>query len=268
MTSFSNMLLTITAGEGGSSLIKFITAGGLIGYLIILLSILAVILAVVHALQIRKTQLIPELQVEFLSESLSSGRAEESLEFCLLPTNDSFLTRVLAPGLTRYLKSPFGAFEIKTAIEDAGTEQTERLYRSTDGLFVIGSIAPLLGLLGTVWGMIGAFDTVSAGAVNDSAYYEQLAANISLALITTMQGLIVAIPCVILCSYFRNRIDAIAADAGNELDQLAMLLESAGAPGAAAAPSGASAATPAARRGAAEGRAQPGMPASRNGNDT
>ena len=268
MTSFSNMLLTISSGDGGSSLIKFITAGGLIGYLIILLSILAVILAVVHALQIRKTQLIPELQVEFLSESLSSGRAEESLEFCLLPTNDSFLTRVLAPGLTRYLKSPFGAFEIKTAIEDAGTEQTERLYRSTDGLFVIGSIAPLLGLLGTVWGMIGAFDTVSAGAVNDSAYYEQLAANISLALITTMQGLIVAIPCVILCSYFRNRIDAIAADAGNELDQLAMLLESAGAPGAAAAPSRATAATPAARRGAAESRAQPGMPSSRNGNDT
>ena len=63
MTSFSHMLLTVTAGEGGSSLIKFITAGGLIGYLIILLSILAVVLAVVHALQIRRTQLIPELQV-------------------------------------------------------------------------------------------------------------------------------------------------------------------------------------------------------------
>ena len=55
----------------------------------------------------------------------------------------------------------------------------------------------------------------------------QLAANISLALVTTMQGLVVAIPCVILYSFFRNRIDAIAADAGNELDQLAMLLESA-----------------------------------------
>ena len=75
--------------------------------------------------------------------------------------------------------------------------------------------------------MIGAFDTVSAGAVSDSAYYEQLASNISLALVTTMQGLVVAIPCVILYSFFRNRIDAIAADAGGELDQLAMLLESA-----------------------------------------
>jgi biopolymer transport protein ExbB len=169
---------------------------------------------------------VPEEQANALRELLSAGRIEDSLAYCIAPENDSFLTRVLAPGLTRFLKSPFGAFEIKSALEDAGAEQTERLYRSTDALGVIGSIAPLLGLLGTVWGMIGAFDTVSAGAVSDSAYYEQLAANISLALVTTMQGLVVAIPCVIVYSFFRNRIDAIASDAGGELDQLAMLVES------------------------------------------
>jgi len=188
---------------------------------------------VVHALQIRRTQLVPIEQTSSLRELLTLGRAEEALQYCIMPANDSYLTRILAPGLTRFLKSPFGAFEIKTAIEDAGAEQTERLYRSTDALGVIGSIAPLMGLLGTVWGMIGAFDTVSAGAVSDSAYYEQLASNISLALVTTMQGLVVAIPCVILYSFFRNRIDAIAADAGGELDQLAMLLESAQSTGGA-----------------------------------
>lgn len=233
MTSLIPSLLAAGDSQAGSTLLKFINGGGLIGYIIIALSIVAVVFVVVHSIQIRRSQLVPMDQSAALRELLSSGRAEEALQYCLQPANDSFLTRVLAPGLTRFLKSPFGAFEIKTAIEDAGAEQTERLYRSTDALGVIGSIAPLMGLLGTVWGMIGAFDTVSAGAVNDSAYYEQLAANISLALVTTMQGLVVAIPCVILYSFFRNRIDAIAADAGGELDQLAMLLESAQAnPGA------------------------------------
>ena len=231
MTTFLPSLLATADSQAGSTLLKFITGGGLIGYIIILLSVVAMVLVVIHAFQIRRSELVPPEQAAALRELLSSGRADEALQYCIQPANDTFLTRVLAPGLTRFLKSPFGAFEIKTALEDAGAEQTERLYRSTDALGVIGSIAPLMGLLGTVWGMIGAFDTVSAGAVSDSAYYEQLAANISLALVTTMQGLVVAIPCVILYSFFRNRIDAIAADAGSELDQLAMLLESAQASG-------------------------------------
>lgn len=226
MTNLMSTIASATNAQASSTLMKFVTGGGAIGYIIILLSIVAVVLVVVHAMQIRRSQLLPVDQASALRELLAAGRADEALQYCLQPANDSFLTRVLAPGLTRFLKSPFGAFEIKSAIEDAGSEQTERLYRSTDALGVIGAIAPLMGLLGTVWGMIGAFDTVSAGAVSDSAYYEQLAANISLALVTTMQGLVVAIPCVILYSFFRNRIDAIAADAGNELDQLAMLLES------------------------------------------
>lgn len=223
-----SLLSAVATGDSqaGATLLKFVNGGGLIGYIIIALSVLAVVLVVIHAVQIRRSVLVPEEQANALRELLSAGRIEDSLAYCIAPENDSFLTRVLAPGLTRFLKSPFGAFEIKSALEDAGAEQTERLYRSTDALGVIGSIAPLLGLLGTVWGMIGAFDTVSAGAVSDSAYYEQLAANISLALVTTMQGLVVAIPCVIVYSFFRNRIDAIASDAGGELDQLAMLVES------------------------------------------
>ncbi|MEC7352648.1 MAG: MotA/TolQ/ExbB proton channel family protein [Planctomycetota bacterium] len=217
------------AGGSGSTLLKFITDGGVIGYLLILLSVIALVLVVVHAIQIRRSQLIPEDQIEDLQELLARGASQQALDYCLEPANDSFLTRVLAPGLTRFLGSPFGAFEIKTAIEDAGSEQTERLYRSTDALGVIGAIAPLLGLLGTVYGMISAFSTIGSGG-GGPTNHEQLAANISLALVTTMQGLVVAIPCVILYSFFRNRIDAIAADAGSRLDSLTMLLESSRAP--------------------------------------
>lgn len=222
----------------GPTLLTYIEGGGVIGWIIIALSVVALCLVVVHSIQIRRSALLPPPQVAAIREMLGAGRVDAGLEYCMLAENDSFLTRILTPGLTRFLKSPFGAFEIKAAIEEAGSEQAARLYRTTDGLGIIGTIAPLLGLLGTVQGMIGAFDTVASSAVNDANYYEALAGNISLALITTMQGLIVAIPCVILFTVFRNRIDAIAAEAGQELDRMVLLLEASSStqsrPGAAA----------------------------------
>ena len=235
------------AEPAGATLLTYVTGGGFIGWIIVALSIVAVCLVVIHAVQIRRTSLLPPIQVVAIRDLLTEGRVDGALDYCSQAPNDSFLTRILAPGLTRFLRSPFGAFEIKQAIEEAGQEQAARLYRATDGLGIIGTVAPLLGLLGTVQGMIGAFDTVASSAVNDANYYEALAGNISLALITTMQGLIVAIPCVTLFTVFRNRIDAIAAEAGQELDRMILLLEasgegSGGAPGIprpTAAPSGA-----------------------------
>ena len=218
-------------GGLGPSLLTYISGGGFIGWIIVALSVVALTLVVIHAVQIRRTTLLPAVQVASIRDLLGAGRAEDALEYCSLADNDSFLTRILAPGLTRYLRSPFGAFEIKQAIEEAGAEQAARLYRATDGLGIIGTVAPLLGLLGTVQGMIGAFDSVAASAVADANYYEALAGNISLALITTMQGLIVAIPSVTLFTVFRNRIDAIGAEAGQELDRMVLLLESFGSGG-------------------------------------
>jgi biopolymer transport protein ExbB len=212
-------------GQSGT-LLRFITGGGVIGYIIIALSIGAMAMAVIHFMQIRRKALIPPEQVDVLDSMLARGDAVGALEYTITPDNDSYLTRILSAGLTRYQKSAFGAFEIQTAIEEAGEEQTARLYRSTDVLGLIGAIAPLLGLLGTVQGMIGAFETVSQSAVNDANYYENLAYNISIALITTFQGLVVAIPCVALYTYFRNRIDAFASEAASEIERLVLHLES------------------------------------------
>lgn len=226
------------AVQTGTSLLKFISGGGTIGYVIIALSIAAMALVVIHAVQIRRDALMPADKLNALKGMLAEGQAEEALEYCVLPANECYLTRILAAGLTRYLHSAFGAFELKNAIEEAGAEETSRLYRSTDAIGVIGGIAPLLGLLGTVYGMIGAFDTVASSASNNTAgYYEALATNISIALVTTFQGLVVAIPCVTIFTYFRNRIDSIASEAGQRLDELVMLMEGGSRP---ATPAGAS----------------------------
>ena len=208
-----------------TSLLKMIQSGGIIGYIIIAFSVLALTMIIMHLVQIRRKVLVPPEQVESLNALLSRGDVNGGLEFCLRPENDSYLTRIMAAGLTRYQRSAFGVFEIKNAIEEAGEEQTARLYRAVDVLNVIGSISPLMGLTGTVLGIVGAFENLGAGASPDQ---QALARNISLALVTTLLGLIVAIPCMALFTYFRNRIDALASEAGGEIEDLLLHLESIG----------------------------------------
>ncbi len=236
MTIPSPLLLAAeTAGTAAAeapatqSLLKFITGGGPIGYLIVALSVAAVTLVVIELVQLRRVNLIPPPKVEALKGMLASGQAASALEFCLLPANDCYLTRILAPALQRYQRSAFGAFEMKNALEESGAEETARLFRTLDAIGVIGAVAPLLGLLGTVQGMIGAFDTVATSGANNPGYYGDLASNISIALITTFQGLVVAIPCVSLYTFFRNRIDGLAAEAGLVCEDLMVALEGGGA---------------------------------------
>ncbi|MHC5023441.1 MAG: MotA/TolQ/ExbB proton channel family protein [Planctomycetota bacterium] len=225
--------------ERGMSWLETMQAGGVVGYLIIALSVVALSLIIMHLLQLRRTALMPPVHIEELDRLLAGGDVTGATEFCMSPENDSYITRILASGLTRYQRSAFGAFEIKNAIEEAGEDQTARLYRSTDALGVIGAIAPLLGLLGTVLGMVGAFESISRSAGSN---YEELASNISLALVTTLMGLILAIPCIALFTFFRNRIDTFSSEASMEIERLTLYLEST-SPGSAPAPAGARTAT-------------------------
>lgn len=220
----ANLLsLVLAQDEPGASWLETVQQGGVIGYLIIGLSVVALALVIMHLVQIRRGALLPPHQLETLDEMLSRSDVNSALEYCMHPENDSYLTRILLAGLTRFQKSAFGAFEVKNAIEEAGEDQTARLYRSTDVLGVIGAIAPLLGLLGTVLGMVGAFESLSRSAGSN---HEELAANISLALVTTLMGLILAIPCIALFTFFRNRIDALGSEAGIEIERLVLYLES------------------------------------------
>jgi len=210
--------------DSSSSWLSTIGKGGPVGYIIVGLSLVALALVVIHFLQIRRTALIPQEQLVVLEEMLSNGKVEDALAYCVDPTNDSYLTRILATGLLRYQRSAFGPFELKNALEEAGEEQTSRLFRSTDALGLIGTIAPLLGLLGTVLGMVGAFETIGQTASNT---HSALAVNISEALVTTMLGLVLAIPCVTLFSFFRNRIEGLSGEASAEIERLVLYLEEA-----------------------------------------
>ena len=123
----------------------------------------------------------------------------------------------LEPALARLSASPMAVFELRASIEEAGEVEVAALHRQTEPIAVIGAIAPLIGLLGTVLGMIGAFDALGAGAQSNQ---ESIAGSISLALTTTLLGLVIAIPCVASVSWLRSRIDATAAEAGRELERI------------------------------------------------
>lgn len=211
--------------QGGMTLLEQIHNGGLTGYIIILLSLVALTIAVMNLIAIQPKRLVPPHLVAALQSLLSNKDVNGALEVCQRLENDSFLTRTLAQGLTRYQRSAFGPFEFKDAIEEAGAEEVARLYRRTDALGLIGSLAPMLGLLGTVIGMVGAFSTIS----NVGARPELLAADISKALITTLMGLCVAIPTMAVFSFLRNRIDHYAAQAAQTIEDMTVALEPTGA---------------------------------------
>jgi biopolymer transport protein ExbB len=124
--------------------------------------------------------------------------------------------------LERFQSSEFGFAEYRTAVEEAGEDFTGRLYRKTEVLNVIGSIAPMLGLLGTVVGMIEAFNTIAAR--QGMARPEELAGGIGQALITTLLGLFVAIPTMVAFSFFRNKIDSLVAEAGKRIERMMLPL--------------------------------------------
>lgn len=232
MTPMLNTLAQ-DAPDSGVSALELVAAGGLTAYAIIALSVVAAALVVMHMVQLRRSSLIPPDVVDELEDLLERGDVDGAARYCRDEEHDCALTRILDAGLTRCKRSVFGWLELKSALEEAGQEQVARLYRSTDWLGLIAAIAPMLGLLGTVIGMVGAFDTISASA--GFARPDQLAGDISKALVTTLMGLFLAIPATAAFTYFRNRIDALSTEIAATIEDLTAPLDTSGAaPGAGA----------------------------------
>jgi biopolymer transport protein ExbB len=195
-----------------------IKAGGYIGIIIILMSIVAVAFVIEHSLSIRKQRLMPEEQLVTLEGMIARGEIDQAIQYCEEPQNYSLATDVILAGLDRYKGSEFGFADYKSAVEEAGEDHTARLYRKTDGLNIIGVIAPMLGLFGTVQGMISAFNIIAS--TEGAAQPYQLADSISQALVTTWLGLVVAIPSMVAFSYFRNKIDSLVSECGKRVERV------------------------------------------------
>jgi biopolymer transport protein ExbB len=198
--------------------IDTLKAGGTIGAIIILLSFVAVGLVVEHSLSLRVARIMPENVLTELEQLIAQNRIQEAIDYCYDPRNASLATDVVLAGLERFKSSEFGFAEYKSACEEAGEEGTARLYRKIDILNLIGVIAPMLGLLGTVQGMIEAFNVIASSGGAAKPY--QLADSISKALVTTFEGLVVAIPAMVAYSFFRSQIDHLIAETGKRVERI------------------------------------------------
>lgn len=196
--------------ETASGFWSILFSGGPVGIAIILvllvLSIVAAYLVFDHLIAIRRRDLLPEGLADQVRQALAAGDVTTAQRLCT--EKPSLLAFVLAHGMTEL---EFGWSAVEKSLEDALAEQTARLYRRIEYLSVIGNMAPMIGLLGTVTGMIIAFQKVAATQGLASA--PQLAEGIYQALVTTVGGLIVAIPAIGAFAIFRNRIDQFVAEA-------------------------------------------------------
>lgn len=189
--------------------------GGFIGFCIILMSMVSVGLIVEHFLSISREKLVPEALEARIESLLDEEAYEEAAELCA--DDPSFLAEIVGAGLTQ-VGSMFGFFDMQNAMQEVSEREVSKLYRKIEYLSFIASTAPMLGLLGTVTGMIGAFNEIAS--TEGSADPAQLAGGISQALVTTCLGLVVAIPTMFFVSFFRNRIDAYVAEAEASVERL------------------------------------------------
>ena len=205
------MLPTVAAAaesesqRGSLDIRELIRAGGAVGYVILALSIAMVALILEHLISIRRSALMPGGMAEDIHQKIAANQIDQAVAACR--ERPSFLGRVLGAGLGEV---GLGYASIEKAMEDASTEQSARLFRKIEYLQVIGTLAPMLGLLGTVWGMINAFLEFETKA---NPQVSELAPGIYKALVTTLLGLGVAVPALAAFAILRNRIDELVAEA-------------------------------------------------------
>lgn len=179
----------------------YIEAGGWLMIPILLSSVIAVAIVAerlwsLQAKKIAPASLVAEVWQWYKSDSLDEGRIDTL-------SASSPLGRILAAGLSN---QKYSREVMKETIEDTGRQVVHELERFLNTLGTIAAITPLLGLLGTVVGMIKVFTAIMSHGVGNPAI---LAGGISEALITTAAGLIVAIPTLIMYRYLRGKVDTL-----------------------------------------------------------
>lgn len=196
---------------------QIVTAGGWLMLPIIACSVIALAIVVERFHTLRENKVLPTNLVADVWRLASTKQLTEDKvrEY----QQASPLGRVVAAGLLNRHKD---RESMKESIEEVGSQVAHELGRYLNALGTIAAITPLLGLLGTVVGMIKVFTNITTVGVGNPA---QLAGGISQALITTASGLIVAIPALIFYRYFRGKVDGLVVGMEKESLKLVDVLE-------------------------------------------
>jgi len=172
--------------------------GVFFGPLFLLISIVFIALTIMNWLAISRNAIVPPELLEQFSEKWEAKEYQEAYD--IVKNSDSALGKILAVGL---VKMSDGVAAVEQAMKDATEQEVMTLEHRLSYLGTIASVSPMVGLLGTVWGMIDAFSVIAKTGAPQAS---ELAGGISLALVTTQIALLIAIPALALFEIFKNRL--------------------------------------------------------------
>lgn len=182
-------------------LAEVIESSGVLLYPLVLLLLWGVVIILIKAAQLRRARTINPEVIEKVEQLLLSKKIPEATAYC--KQNSVPMTRILLAGIINYEKSES---DLKEILEEAGRQEVPLIRSHLAALGTIASVAPLLGLLGTVVGMIDVFSTLSQQTeVNPT----MLAGGISTALVTTAFGMVIAMPTLASYNYFIAKVQTL-----------------------------------------------------------
>jgi len=193
-------------GESTNLLVQMYEALGLVfGFIFLALSISLVALVVMNLIKVRRDAMMPQMLIDTFNELIEQQQYQEAYE--LVAADESQLGLLLAAGLA---KANAGFDPAMEAMNEVLDEETLKLEHMLSYIALIGSVAPMLGLLGTVYGMISAFGTMASSSTAPDT--KELAKDIGTALWTTMMGLCLSIPAMGVFSILKNRLQKLGLE--------------------------------------------------------
>ncbi|MCA9079575.1 MAG: MotA/TolQ/ExbB proton channel family protein [Planctomycetaceae bacterium] len=194
--------------EGEQSFLMWMAeASGAWGVILLLLSFVMVAVIMMNLMQVRRETMLPPEFVAAFEEKLNAKDVQGA--FDIARGDESLVARVLAAGMARLGR---GYEEAVEGMQEVGEEESMAMEHKLSWLALIGSVAPMIGLMGTVWGMIASFRIIATSATQPKP--KDLADGISTALFTTLEGLVVAIPAIVAYGLLRNRVSRLLLEVG------------------------------------------------------
>jgi biopolymer transport protein ExbB len=203
-----------TKAEGKKSMLMWaIEASGPIGLFLLMLSVYFTALVIRLFMEYRVSEAVPAPLIDKLETAIKEKKFQEAYDACR--DDNSFLARLVRTGVANL---PNGRAEAKEAMNTLGEEIVVTMESRISYLATIGTLGPMIGLVGTVWGMILSFQEI-ATATGGQARPEKLAGGISTALFITLEGISLSVPAIFFFAFFRNRIAQIAMEATRVADR-------------------------------------------------
>ncbi|HEX8200427.1 MAG TPA: MotA/TolQ/ExbB proton channel family protein [Isosphaeraceae bacterium] len=190
-----------------------IRASGPIGLFLLCLSVYFTAIVIRLFLEFRLKEAVPPALVERLDAAIRERRFQEAYDACR--DDNSFLARLVRTGVANL---PNGRAEAKEAMNTMSEEIIIGMEQRISYLATIGTLGPMIGLVGTIWGMIMSFQTI-ATAAGSQPKANEVAEGISTALFITLEGVSLAVPAIFFFALFRNRIAQLAMEANKVADR-------------------------------------------------